>query len=392
MTLRSYAENTSSPSLSHMTGASLWALWGIVVKEMLVWVRSPLQVVISLASPLVLLLVATLLFSPSDANRIEIGVITPANAGPYTQKLVQHLTAETGVPMYFEIVTTDPEEAQMLFEQQRIFAIVTIPPDFDLALDQGQPATLDFQVYNAMGDVNKNVQMSFNRSLLAFYNEALPGQVLLQPQVNRLLPHDIPRSGYLSAGILVYTLMFVGILSTGVIMTREWEYHTLPELTVSPTPRFILVLSKTLAGLLQAGTITAVVFVIAYLLSDLRPTGNLFLIVAVLFLVGLMFVSFGALVGVAAKRIYLVMPASGIMAIVLWFLSGGFQEPLAVKGTAIFTISRVLPPTYAFEALHKLIHGPSLAGLGFDLFILAGTAFVFLVTATLVLQYQIGAE
>lgn len=380
-----YTQNISSPSRMSI----VQPFWGIVVKEMLVWFRSPLQIVVSLASPLLLLAASALLFTPSTSNRIEIGVVVPAEPGIYTQKFVQKLASDAGVPMYFDIVTTDPQEAQDLFVAQQIFAVVTIPPNFDVALSQGQPTTVDFQVYNAMADVGKNVELSFNRRLLEFYDEVLPRQMRLDLKINKMLPQDIPRAGYLSVGILVYALMFAGILSTGIMMTREWEYHTLPEILVSPTSRFILIMGKIAAGLLQAVIITAIVFITAYFLTNLRIQGSFLLMFVVVVLIGLMFVSFGALIGVAAKRFYLMMPVSGVTAVVLWFLCGGFQDPTAVKGSAFHTISRFLPPTYGFDALHKLASGASLEGVAFDVLILLGAAIIFTAVATIVLQRRV---
>lgn len=379
---------TSAPTGSNVSSLAL-SFWGLVVKEMLVWARSPLQFVISMASPLLLLAVSALLFTPSASNRIEIGVLMPPEPGPYTQKFVQKLASDTGVPMYFDIVTTNPQEAQDLFAAQQIFAIVTIPPDFDMALNLGQPTIIDFQVYNAMADVGKNVQLSFNRRLLEFNDEVLTGQVPIFPKINKMLPEDISRAGYLSVGILVYALMFTGILSTGIMLTKEWEYHTLPEILVSPTSRFVFIISKIVAGMLQAGAVTAIVFVIAYFFTDLRIKGNLLLLLIVMVFVGLMFVSFGALIGVAAKRFYLMMPASGVTAIVLWFLCGGFQNPVAVKGSTFYTVSLFLPPTYGFDALHKIASGASLGGVGFDILILSGSAIVFTAIATIVLQRRV---
>lgn len=362
-------------------------LWGLVQKEMLIWMRSPLQVVISFMAPLVLLAVATLLFTPS--HHIKIGVVLPPEPGPYTQQFLQKITAETGVPMFFEIVTTDPQDAQTLFASQRIFAIVTIPPDFDSTLGQGRQAQIDLQVYNGMADVQKNVRLSFNRSLLAFYEEIRPDQVYVSPQVTRLFAYDVSRAASFAAGILVYTLMFVGILSTGVMMTREWEYHTLPELLVSPTSSLVLIVGKIIAGLFQASIITTLVFVVATGVSGLQVHGSFLLMIVVLLLVGLVFCGFGALVGVATKRFYLMMPASGITAVVLWFLCGGFQDPAAVRGTIFYTISRFLPPTYGFDALHRIVNGASLKGLEADLLILAGVALVFVVLATSIIRRQV---
>jgi ABC-type Na+ efflux pump permease subunit len=335
-----------------------------------------------------LLAVVVLLFA--GGQNIEIGVLMPPAPGPYSEQLVQVLTAKTGVPMYFEVVTTDPAEAQALFEAQRIFAIVSIPPEFDALLSQEQPAPLDFQFYNGMADVSKNVRLSFYRRLQEFYETALPEQVRVSPRIVKLPPCAIPRSSYLAVGVLVYALMFGGIIYTGVMTAKEWEYRTLPELLVSPTCSSVLIGGKMLAGLIQAGISTTIVFVVAYFLTGLRPRGNLLLTLVVLFLVGLMFVSLGALVGVIAKRFYLVLPASGITSIVLWFLCGGFVEPAAVKGTIVYGIARVLPPTYAFDALHTAMHSPFPDGVGLDMLVLTGSALVSTVVAVLVLRRQMG--
>lgn len=370
-------------------GGTLTPLWGTLSKEMALWRRSPLQRGIGLAAPLVLLAIAAFLFSPRG-REIPIALVASSVPGPYSQQFVKTLQAKTGTPMYFEVVTTDPVEAQQLLRTQRVFAIVRLPTNFDELLAQGRPATIHFQVYNGMQDVHKNVRLSFSRSVQEFYEAALGDQLRAHAVFRKSTKNDIPRSAYLAGGILVYAFMFNGILCTGVMMAREWEYGTLEELRVAPAPGWGIVAGKMTGGLLQTAVIAAVVFVISYLFTDIHVKGSVILLSFLLLLTGLMFVGLGALLGVLAKRFYLMLPLSGISAIVFWFLCGGFQDLVAVRGTFFFAISRALPPTYAFDALHEVLRGAQVREVQLNLLVVATSALVSTVAAMVVLRRQLG--
>lgn len=379
---------TSSASAPGTPARRLDRPKGLATKEIRTWTRRPLETALTFAMPLLLLLVAALLLSPQD-REIPIGLVTSDDrGGRHTERFIHALETRSGVPMYLTVVTADESDAERLFQQQRIAAIVRLPSDFDQRLDQQTAATVAVQINNAMGDVHKNVRYSLWRSLETFYEKDPAGQVAVHPVVRHPDTGHTSRTGFLAGGIVVYTTMLAALLWTGVAVAREWELHTVDLLRASGMSGGTVALTKLTIGALQAATTTAVIAVVVSALTDLELRGNPLGAVSALLLTAVAFAGIGTIVGAAAKRFYLIIPISGITAILCWILGGGFQY-LGVTEKSIYNeVASWLPPTYAFDAVQTAISGVGAAGLGTDLAVLSGTALATTIFAALMLRRE----
>lgn len=361
---------------------------GLATNEIRAWARRPLELALSLALPLLLLLVSVLLLSPRD-RELPIGLVTSGEGGEHTESFGRALETRSGVPMYLRIVTTDRSEAERLFRQQRITAIVSLPADFDRRLEQGTAATVDVRTNNAMADVHKNVRYSIWRSLQSFYERDPERQLAVRPVVHHPEAGHTSRAGFLAGGIVVYTTMLAALLWTGVAVAREWEQRTVDLLRTSGVSGTTVALTKVTVGTIQAAAAALAIAAIVAPLTGLEVRGNPLGAVAALVLTAFAFAGIGAIAGAAARRFYLIIPISGITAILCWILGGGFQY-LGVTETSLYNeVVTWLPPTYAFDAVQVAISGVGSGRVGTDLLVLSGTALVTTLLAVRTLRSKI---
>nr|PID98269.1 MAG: hypothetical protein CSA83_01630 [Actinomycetales bacterium] len=137
----------------------------------------------------------------------------------------------------------------------------------------------------------------------------------------------------------------------GISTAREWESGTVRGLGIATCGPWQIYLGKLTANTIRALIIGTIVLVLALLTTDYHPNSPWWMSFVVLILVAVFSTALGTIAGTAGKRYYLTLPAAGITAMLLWFLSGGFQDLIAVRGTTLYLISRFLPTSYAFDTL-----------------------------------------
>lgn len=269
----------------------------------------------------------------------------------------------------------------------QVVAVVTVPGDIDTRLGEGE-ALIDVVEWNGMGDLNKNTRLSLLRSLERFHDQ--DSEVTLRAEVIDSRPVVLSRPGWFAGGVVIYALMFIGFLSGGIAVAREWEDGTLPELRIAPVPGWRLALGKLATATTIAVASSMVVGAIGIGLTDLRLRGDVAALSTILVVTAVMTASLGLLLGLAARRYYLMMPLAGISAVVLWFLGGGFSDLTLARGTLLDTVAHALPTTCAFQALFTVVQGGGWHDIATELSIIAPTAVLTAVAAGLAIHHALG--
>jgi hypothetical protein len=355
-------------------------------KDLLVAARSPAEVLLSLAAPLVLLALASWIFTPTGRD-LPIALLSDAPQSPVVSQIEDALTDRHGEPLYLRVVTRDRLEAERMLATGQIVAVVTVPDDIDARLAEGE-ALVDVVEWNGMGDLNKNTRLSLLRALERFHDQN--SEVTLRAEVIDSRPVVLSRPGWFAGGVVIYALMFVGFLSGGIAVAREWENGTLPALRVVPVPGWRLALGKVATAATIAVASSVVVGAVGIGLTDLRLRGDIAALSTVLVTTAVMTSSVGLLLGLASRRYYLMMPLAGISAVVLWFLGGGFSDLTLARGTLLDAAAHALPTTYAFEALFAVVQGGGWPDVAADLTVVAATAGVTAIGASLAIHYALG--
>jgi len=354
-----------------MKTSTLHAIWRLAWKDLLAWVNHPQVVAISLFSPLLLLTVSYLIFG--GAGDAMPAALIVEGSGPHSTRLAEIIrTSHSRISNYFDIVTTDLAEAERLFEHESLGLIITIPSDFDARIDAGEEAHLGVRMNNKIADLTKNYRLRLDHVIRRFYEEEGGGQTggVLERNLHAYEPRWM---NWISVGLLVYVLMFAGMLNAGIAIANEWEAATLKLLILSPASRISLILGKILAGLIEALTCGAIFYLVTWALFGVRSAGSVGQILLVVIVTALAFVGLGTVLGVAIKRWMLLVAPSIVLAIGLWFLTGGFGH-VALLPPVGQALARFLPPSYGLEALQQLMHTGATSRLGLDLGVLAGFA------------------
>jgi ABC-2 type transport system permease protein len=148
-----------------------------------------------------------------------------------------------------------------------------------------------------------------------------------------------------------------------------------------------LLAGKLLGGMVFGLTVTLVVLVIVLAFFGADGVNWILLVVAML-LSAAAFASLGALVSVAVKEVFEAQTLANFIRFPMMFLGGVFV-PVAALPPALQVVARLLPLTYAVEALRVALYGGRSVLAALDLLVLAGFAAGLFVLAVRVLARRV---
>lgn len=198
-------------------------------------------------------------------------------------------------------------------------------------------------------------------------------------------PAVFRRVGPLLLGLFPFLMMFV---VTSIAVLRERTQGTLDRLMVSPIGRGDLITGYALAFTLVALAQAAITLFIGLGLLDLPNAGSLWLVIVLVAGQGLLGIGLGLFLSAFARTEF--QAVQFLPAVVLpQFLLAGLLVPVDRLPPVLAGIARVLPLTYAFEALDRVMlrgHGMADGRVVLDLAVLAGTLVVVLLAGALTLR------
>ena len=204
-------------------------------------------------------------------------------------------------------------------------------------------------------------------------------QVLVKPFVIKtegLVPGKQNYFQFVAPGIIIMVVVMAVMIGLAASISREKELGTLDGILVAPIPRICIILGKALSqttrGLLQG----SIVLLLSIFLFGVRIYGSISLVVLLLFLGVFSFIGLGILISALAAEQETAMTIMMTLTFPMIFLSGVFF-PIEQMPGFMQIISKILPLTYAIEALRKvIILGAGISSLGKELTVLIafGTA------------------
>ena len=204
-------------------------------------------------------------------------------------------------------------------------------------------------------------------------------QVLVKPFVIKtegLVPGKQNYFQFVAPGIIIMVVVMAVMIGLAASISREKELGTLDGILVAPIPRICIILGKALSqttrGLLQG----SIVLLLSIFLFGVHIYGSISLVVLLLFLGVFSFIGLGILISALAAEQETAMTIMMTLTFPMIFLSGVFF-PIEQMPGFMQIISKILPLTYAIEALRKvIILGAGISSLGKELTVLIafGTA------------------
>jgi len=356
-------------------GYQLRVIWACARKDVRSALTDRLFTIMGLFVPAnVLVLMSLFVLAGSNAPT----AVVMQDSGPYAQAFYQAMSQAHS----FRLQITSAAEAERLIAAGGIVAVVTIPPEFDLRIQQNQPVQVGVEINNLNTDFTNDIRRAIPLSITSFYAKAFPNLVRVTPHETDLYPQDTDYIPYLAVSILVIALMMGGLMQAGLASAREWENETIKELLLSPASRIAIMLGKMLGSFLVGLGSTCIVLVVLILFLGVVPDHWLEMI-GITLLILLIFNALGTLIKQRMPVIALTMGIS----LPLFFISGAFG-PISFSTPLLQAIARLFPVYYQIVVLQHAFHSFLLNtyGTAGNVLILVGFAAGIMLLMTLVLR------
>jgi len=188
-------------------------------------------------------------------------------------------------------------------------------------------------------------------------------------------------------GLLALTLLFGTSSMEAIVIVFERRLGSLERLLLAPVRLPALLAGKLLGGMAFGLTVTLVVLIIV--LAVFGAAGvNWPLLALVLLLSAAAFSALGAFVSVTVKEVFEAQTLANFVRFPMMFLGGVFV-PVASLPSGLQIVARLLPLTYAVEALAAALFGGPASLAASDLLALAGFAAVLFVLAARMLARHV---
>jgi len=314
------------------------AVW-IAEKDLRQFFQFRQRFLTTLILPVLMLLVFSFRFQGLPLREAPVAVFSQGNS-EIQLEVIEHLDESPALritPM------SNISQAQNMLSAGNLYGVVMISSDgvdctITVVLDDSNPV-LAQSVYGVVEQAVKDVNEKISRTPIRMKTNFLYGSGF--NYVNFLVP-----------GVLATTAMFGSAFQ---MLTLVWEKSlgTLERILVTPVRPRSIILGKTLAGCLTGFAQTILILLLGHLIFA-APLGSIHLVLFVIFLTSFTFTGLGVLVsGICGDP----REATAYNQMINWpmvFLGGVFF-PIEMMPAPLQYISRLLPLTYATDALRSIM-------------------------------------
>ncbi len=350
----------------------LRTVWIVLFKDLRVWLRQPVNIAATLVPAIAFLLVQAL--GAAAVGRSPVALVT-LDHGAQGQQMEQIFHGAD----VFRITDATPQQAQVLYKNVQVIAIITIPADFSQRVAAHDPAPVDVYVNNLNLDFTNDIRRSVPDAITQFYQaQGSSSPIKVGLDEHNMRSRDIELFEYSVLPTIVLLLTISGLINGGLSTSREWEASTVKELLLAPVPRSAIITGKVLAGFLVSLFFGIIVLGLGDLLGWTQPQGIYWLTaILAMGLLSLMSAGLGVALGAAIQRIQAVTAVGINVSLYLFFLAGGVGV-LAFTPGWLQNIAAFIPLTYGRHALEMAVFYSSSDLLGRDVLVLCISALVAL--------------
>ncbi|HLG65032.1 MAG TPA: ABC transporter permease [Ktedonosporobacter sp.] len=359
------------------------AVWAIFKKDLRIWLQQPANLAATFVPSLAFLVVMA--FGAVTVGKSPVALVTLDHGLKGVQLRQIFHNADV-----FRITDTTPQEAQQLFKQIQVVAIVTIPADFTQRVETHQQVPIDVQVNNLNLDFTNDIRRAVPDVITQFYDaQGTTSAIKIAVQEQDLRSQDIALFQYSLLPIIVLLLTMSSVFNSGLATAREWETLTVKELLFAPVNRGAIIVGKILAGFVTTFILGIMLLALGNVLGWVHMAG-IYLLHALIIvaLISFMGAGLGVAMGALVQRLQPVI-ALGLNAVfTLFFLAGGIGV-LAFAQQWLQNIAAFVPLSYGRHALEMAIFYNSSDLFGRDVMILAGSALAALALGVVAMQRKI---
>jgi len=339
---------------------NLRRLLAVAHKEFLhVW-RDPRALGVSIALPLVLLLLFGYALT-LDVDRVPLAVWDQSRT-PESRALISRFEGSR----YFELQerAANYPAVERAMDHNRILMALVIPADFARKVGSGR--AVQVQILTDGSDANTaTLAMTYAESVVRSYSQGL-----LVDRVQRRggeVPHiplelrarawfnaDMESRIFIVPGLIAVIVMLIAALLTSLTVAREWETGTMEQLIATPVRGPELILGK-LAPYFAIGVLDTVLSMLAgYFLFDVPLRGNPLLLACMSGIYILGALSLGILISALAKSQLLASQMAFTATFLPAFLLSGFMFDIDNMPKALQLVTYLVPARYFITILRGL--------------------------------------
>lgn len=358
----------------------------IAYKDLKEFQRNRIGLVFSIIMPVFLIAMFGYMF-PSSTNTVHdvpVGIVNLDN-GVYGQQLLDMIHQALSNSSAFRLVDVETvEDAKNMILAGSIKGAVVINENVTMSLFTNNQAkitilndptntALSAAIIQGFSALINAISRQFAYSLIIGNLPGANPQFILQPiqvDVQGIVEGGGSYFDFVAPGFIGLGVMMSGLTAVGVALAREREIGTLDGLLMAPISRVSIILGKTVAQTIRNLLQGSLIIVLAIFVFGVHVRGSPFLIAIILILGTLSFLGIGIVATSIAKEQESAQFILGFLQFPMMFLSGVLfpveQMPLPLQ-----YVSKVLPLTYAVDALRKvMVLGVDIGGVVVELLLL----------------------
>lgn len=345
----------------------------IAWKDLVELFRNRLELVLLILMPLFMMVMVGFIYSsdtsmsnvPVALANQDVGYGNSTVASQTFTTVLQQINNSTGMMALSNASSID--DIKTLVQDGKIDGGIVIPSNFTESILTGQQGTIIIVTDQSNPQMSATIQTVLKSVFDQMGTQLALSRVQPLNATNPLAvvkPYNVRMEGVVSGNPSYFDFIAPGIMAMAVMMSvmtglpvaisQEKEVGTLDGMMVAPINRLSIILGKTLGqtarGLIQG----VIVLVLAVGLFGVTIHGSILLVFGLLLLGVFSFVGLGIVITSFAKDQATAMMLMMTLMFPMMFLSGVFF-PIQQMPWYMQDISRVLPLTYASQALRKVM-------------------------------------
>jgi ABC-2 type transport system permease protein len=361
----------------------------IAKKDLTELFRNRLGLVLLIVMPLFMMIMVGFIYpSNGTISDLKIGLVnedSPFNSSTApSQALLMGLT-QINDQTHMLVITNVSSQGDLkdLVQRGELEGGILIPSNFSQSLLIGQQGTLIIVSDESNPQISATIQAALTGVFNAMSEKLAINNVAPLNATNSLAvvqPYNVQTQGvvsghpsyfdFIAPGIMAMTVMMSVMTGLPVAISQEKEIGTMDGMMVAPVNRLSILLGKTMAqtgrGLIQG----VIILALAIGIFGVAIQGNILLVFALLLLGVFSFVGLGIVITSFTKDQETAQMLMMTLMFPMMFLSGVFF-PIQQMPWYMQDISKVLPLTYASDALRKvMVLGAGIPQISTELIIL----------------------
>jgi len=365
----------------------------IAWKDLMELFRNRLGLVLLILMPLFMMVMVGFIYpSGNSVSNLPVALVNEdvgyGNSTIASQTFImglQQINSQTG--MFVLSNASSMDDIKDRVQRGDLDGGIVIPSNFTASILSGEQGTLIIVTDQSNPQISATIQAVLSGvfdqmgTMLARQNvQALNPAVNASNSLAIVKPYNIKMEGvvsgtpsyfdFIAPGIMAMTVMMSVMTGLPVAISQEKEVGTLDGMMVAPINRLSIILGKTLGqtarGLIQG----VIILALAVGLFGVTIHGNILLVFGLLLLGVFSFVGLGIVITSFAKDQETATMLMMTLMFPMMFLSGVFF-PIQQMPWYMQDISKVLPLTYASQALRKvMVLGAGIPAISTELTIL----------------------